>query len=270
MTLIAQAKQLISAVDWRSRAKAALIHLGGSITVAALAAALVFTLWYPWPYRDISGGTELFALLVSVDVVLGPLLTLAVFDTRKPVAELRRDLGVVALLQLAALGYGLHTTFIARPVVLALEGDRFRAVTALEVVHADLGKAPPGLRTLSLSGPRPVRTIMPADGNDKFDAIQLGLAGIDLGMQPKYWKVWDDAGRTEALASAKPLAKLMGLRPTHHAELTAALERTGRAVDAMVYLPLLARRTDWVVLLDAHSGEIAGFAPLDGFDGGTK
>jgi hypothetical protein len=36
-------------------------------------------------------------------------------------------------------------------------------------------------------------------------------------------------------------------------------------VQDLVYLPLLARRTDWVVLLDAHSGEVVALAPIDGF-----
>lgn len=255
----------MTAFDWRSRSKAAFIHLAGSLAVAALAAALVFTFWYPWPYRIISGGTELFALLVSVDVALGPLLTFAIFDRRKKRRALRRDLGVVVLMQLAALGYGLHTTFIARPAVLALEGDRFRAVPALAVVEAELPEAPPGLQTLSLNGPHTVRTVMPGDGDEKFDAIQLGLAGIDLGMQPKYWRNWDEAGRREALASAKPLTNLLQRQPTRRAEVEAALAYSGRPVKAMVYLPLLARRTDWVVLLDGHSGNIVGFAPLDGF-----
>ena len=79
--------------------------------MALLAAALVFGLWYPYPYREISGGRELFFIIVAVDVVMGPLLTFAVFNRKKPLKELKRDLGVIVLLQLAALGYGLWTVF---------------------------------------------------------------------------------------------------------------------------------------------------------------
>jgi hypothetical protein len=265
MTAALQAPPTRAASAWRSRATAALIHLGGSAAVAALAATLVFTLWYPWPYRIVSGGAELFALLVSVDIVLGPLATFAVFDRRKPWAVLRRDLGVIVLLQVAALGYGLHTTFVARPAVLALEGNRFRAVQALAVEESELPKAPPELRSLSLSGPRTVRTVMPADGNEKFEAIQLGLAGIDLGMQPRFWRPWDEAGRREALASARPLALLLARQPLRSAEIDSALARTGVPEKELVYLPLVARRTDWVVLLHVQSGDIVGFAPIDGF-----
>ena len=60
--------------------KAALVHLSGSLLVAVMAASLVFGLWYPYPYRELSGGRDLFFLVVAVDVVCGPLLTLVLFN----------------------------------------------------------------------------------------------------------------------------------------------------------------------------------------------
>ena len=80
------------------RARAALVHFALSLVVAAAGALLVFVVWYPTPFREISGGRELFLLVVSVDVVLGPVITLAIFDRRKPWVELRRDLVVVVAL----------------------------------------------------------------------------------------------------------------------------------------------------------------------------
>jgi hypothetical protein len=68
---------------------------------------LVFLVWYPNPYREISGGRELFLILVTVDVILGPLITLSIFNPVKAWKVLRRDLAIVGLIQLAALGYGM-------------------------------------------------------------------------------------------------------------------------------------------------------------------
>ena len=99
---------------WKERLRASGIHLGISLCIAALAAALVFWLWYPYPYREISGGRELFFLVVAVDVVMGPLITLTIFNRAKPRSELLMDFAVVALLQFAALGYGLWAVFAAR------------------------------------------------------------------------------------------------------------------------------------------------------------
>ena len=97
--------------NFEERLRASGIHLGISLAISVMAAALVFGLWYP--YREISGGRDLLMLLVAVDVVMGPLITLAIFNRAKPRRELFLHLTVVGLLQLAALGYGLWTVFAA-------------------------------------------------------------------------------------------------------------------------------------------------------------
>lgn len=149
---------------WKDRLKASGIHFGISLVIALLAAALVFGLWYPYPYREISGGRELFFIVVMVDVILGPLITLTVFNRAKPWRELRRDLAIVALIQLSALGYGVWTVFVARPVHLVFEYDRFRVVHAVDVPPELLAKAPRDVDALPLMGPtllslRPFRCV---------------------------------------------------------------------------------------------------------------
>ena len=128
-----------------SRLKAAGIHLGISALIAGMAAALVFGLWYPWPYRSASGGQALFLLIMSVDLVLGPALTFVVFNRSKTKSHLVRDLAVIATLQLAGLAYGLYTVYLARPVAVVFEVDRFRVVSAVEVRHEELPQALPAL-----------------------------------------------------------------------------------------------------------------------------
>ena len=124
----------------RSRFKAFAIHLGISALVAASAAALVFLVWFPYPFREISGGQSLFGLVVAVDVVLGPLLTWVVFDRRKPRSELVRDLAVISLIQMAALLYGLATVYQVRPLYLVHEVDRFRVIAQADFLGADVDK----------------------------------------------------------------------------------------------------------------------------------
>jgi len=248
---------------WAERLRAAGIHLGLSLAVALLAAGLVFGLWYPMPFREISGGRELFLLIVAVDVVIGPVITLAVFDRRKPWRELRRDLAVVGLLQLAALGYGLHTVFEARPVVLALEGSRLRVVRAIDLPPEQLAKAPPELRELPLWGHRTVAA-RSLKVEEVFESVQLGLAGVDLGMRPDFW-LPESATADEIRRAAKPLDELRKRYPARAAELDQAVQATGRPAGQLRYLPLLSRRTDFVALIDAGSAEVVGHAPFDGF-----
>ncbi|MEZ5719707.1 MAG: hypothetical protein R3E55_15010 [Burkholderiaceae bacterium] len=44
----------------------------------------VVFVWYPWPYDEFSGGRSLFLMLIGVDVVCGPLLTLLLVTETKP------------------------------------------------------------------------------------------------------------------------------------------------------------------------------------------
>src|SRR5688500_10809635 len=104
-----------------ARFKAAGIHLSLSALIGALAALLVFGLWYPGAYSAMAGGQGLFIILVSVDLVLGPALTFVAFNTRKPRNLLVRDIITIALLQLAGLAYGLYTAYLVRPVALVYE-----------------------------------------------------------------------------------------------------------------------------------------------------
>ncbi|WP_284618278.1 TfpX/TfpZ family type IV pilin accessory protein [Aquabacterium humicola] len=255
----------LPALDLRTRIKAALIHLSGSAFVAGIAAALIFLLWYPWPYAALSGGSKLFLLITGVDIVLGPAITFAIFDLRKGWPHLRRDLAVIVVLQLAALGYGMHTMYLARPVALALESNRFRVVAANDVIAEELGQAPAELRALSITGPRQLRTITPTDADELMKSIEMALAGADLGTRPKYWRAWDDTARRETRENGKPLKVLRTRYPARAAELDEAVARSGRSDDQLVFVPVISRHADWVALIDKASGDVVGFAPFNAY-----
>ncbi len=262
-TLPPNAAPPASGFDLASRLRAAGIHLALSASVALLAAALVFFVWYPVPFREVSGGRELFLLVVAVDVALGPLITFAVFNRNKPGRELKRDLAVVALLQLGALGYGLHTVFVARPVAVVLEVDRLRVVTAADLEGQDVSRALPEWQTQPAWGIR-VAAARRANDDEKLAAIDMALQGVDIGMRPVFWRPAAEAPAAIA-AAAKPMSALAARYPGRAGELTQTLASTGRTAEQLGFLPLVARRSDWVALIDTASGQIAGYAPFDGF-----
>lgn len=255
---------LIGNLDFKVRAKAAALHLALSLGVAALAALLVFGLWYPYPYRDSSGGRELFLLLVTVDVILGPLITLTVFNRKKPRSQLVRDLAVVGLIQLAALAYGLWTVCVARPVHLVYENDRFTVVHAIDVPVELLSQAPAEVQKMPLTGPtllalRPFR-----DANEKGEATLMALQGLALSARPDLWQAYDQA-RPRVLAAAKPLAELKQRFPTQQGLIDAAVQASQQPANQLVYLPMVERKSFWTVLLDAETAEVRGFIELDSF-----
>lgn len=240
------------------------IHLLGSLLFAALSAGLVFGLWYPYPYRELSGGRELFLLIVSVDVVSGPLLTLVLFNPAKPRAELWRDLGLVVLIQLSAMGYGLWTVWQARPLFLVQEVDRFKVVAAPDFRGASTAELPDALQPGWFSGPVTVGIREPRDTQERqavmFESLQ---GGRDFAERPEFYLPYQGAIALMSLKYAKPLAVFLQKQPAQEAVARALAAKQGVDMAQWLYLPVLARQ-DWVAILDKQ-GQIQGFLRGDGF-----
>ena len=96
-------------------------HLLISLILAAIILYVVFFHWYPEPLFQ-AGGKHGLIILLSVDMVLGPLLTLIVFEKDKP--KLKMDLMIIGILQAACLSAGLWFVYNEKPdlVVLAENG----------------------------------------------------------------------------------------------------------------------------------------------------
>lgn len=250
---------------WKERSVAAGWHLLASTAVAALAALLVFWVWYPYPYGELAGGNGLFRLLVTVDVIMGPLLTFVVFNRAKPRKELWRDLSVIAVLQLAALGYGVHTVYQARPVYLVHEVDRFRVVTAPDIDPADLPQAAETFRALPVFGIRVIGLRPTRDAAESLQSLQSALAGKDISFMPQRWQELDDANRAQIRQRAKDLAYLR----LKAGASTQALDRmavdSGVPPERVIALPLVGRRDDWSVIMDSRDLRILGYLPIDSF-----
>ena len=249
---------------WGDRLKASGIHLGISLVVAALAALLVFGIWYPYPYREISGGRELFLLVITVDVILGPMITLAVFNRKKPRSELRRDLTIVALLQLGALGYGLWTVYVARPVHMVFEIDRFRVIHAIDVPEELLAKTPAGIDALPITGPTTLSVRPFKNSTESFDATMAALQGLNLGARPDLWQAYA-LGKPDVLKVAKPAALIKTRFANQAKDIDAVLAAAARNAENTVYVPMAGRKSFWTVFLDPQTADIVAYMPLDSF-----
>src|SRR6185436_15534923 len=66
-----------------NRRQAAGVHFALSVVIAATVLAALLLVWYPQPYFRLAGGAGLMIILIGVDVVMGQLMTLVVFDPSK-------------------------------------------------------------------------------------------------------------------------------------------------------------------------------------------
>lgn len=248
----------------RAASFAAFIHLSGSLLVAALAGVLMFAFWYPFPYRELAGGRELFLLVVFVDIVLGPLLTLVLFAPSKIPKELWRDLTIVVVLQLCALGYGVWTVWQARPLFLIAEVDRFKVISRPALEDGSVEALPLSLQPHRFSGPITAAIREPKDLNEKntvlFESIQ---GGRDYGERPDFYIPYEGAAALKILKRARPLEPFLQKYPLQRTSAQEFASKAGLRLELLLYLPVVARQ-EWVAILD-DKGMVIGFLKGDGF-----
>ena len=120
------------------RLQAAGLHLLGSGMVIGAFLWLVYAYWYLPPYQIVYSTLDVVKILIAVDLVLGPLMTLIVFNVAKPRKELVRDLSLILALQLGALSWGVYVTYSVRPQFLAFVGNTVYAVNGRDINLAEL------------------------------------------------------------------------------------------------------------------------------------
>lgn len=259
----------------RATAPWALRHLVLSVFIAGLVALLVIGAWFPPPFLEISGGLSLFALITAVDVVCGPALTLLLLHPAKTKKALAVDMALIALVQLSALGYGVHTLSAARPIALVFEVDRYRVLS-----HADLDLTRPEVipgwaRPWGFEPPRMLGVRSARTAEEKFASVEASLQGIEPSQRPDWWQDYA-LSAPQAKTRARSLAVLLSMHPQQRQRIAAAAAQAAqqpgaqeatRAEDLM-WLPLVGRRTsDWVAFIDPHTARIRGYVKADGFGG---
>jgi hypothetical protein len=245
----------------KNRFQAFALHLSGSALVALTSAALVFLVWYPVPLAAAAGVTSIFLILLTVDVVVGPVITMLVFNLKKP--ELKRDLLIVLLLQLGALAYGLHTVFIARPVYLVFAADRFDMVYANEMTSEKLARVKdPRFQSLPLGRPEFIAAKRPADAKARADLLIGALTGgDDLAQSPQYYLPLSEQ-KSQLLSRLQPLDKLKGYNLHSKDEVERVLHDFAGRAGGVGYVPVRGKVEDLTAIVARDTGDVLDIVPL--------
>jgi hypothetical protein len=236
-----------------TRWQASGLHLLISIAVAAAVLTLMLSLWYPGPLFEAAGGNDLLFILVGVDVVVGPLITLVIFRSGKP--GLKFDLAVIGVLQISALVYGMHAVYQARPAFIVFVADQFQVASAAQLDPEELAKAKyPEFRQPPLGGPMLAFADLPTDPKELRQFALVGMAGHDLQEFPRLYVPYAER-IADVLAKSWPLARMRQLEPQSAKVVDAWLAQSGTREADVRYVPLRARRAWIAVLIDAKTAQ---------------
>ncbi len=224
-----------------SRFKAFAIHFAISFVIFLIILYFILVQWYPEPLFSTDGGWRVIRIIVGVDLILGPVLTLIVFKSGKK--GLKFDLSMIALVQFLALSWGVWTTYIERPAAIIYTLDFFTPVPAYQL--AEQGITAKELKKFGDTWPIIIYSDIPKEKQQ--EALYKAMrAGKPLYLLTEYYTKFSKEQAPVLKENSMNLEKYVGKRPELKKLYQHALTKTAKT--NISYLALHSREK-WVTVI---------------------
>ncbi len=230
-------------------------HLFISLIIALLAMVLVLCIWSPLPLAKAVGVIPIFLMMIVINVIIAPLLSLIVYKEGKK--TLKADLSIIVILQILALGYGVYSIEGGRPVWVAYNVDRFELVRKNEVITDHIEQALPQFQDTPWFKPQYVAVKFATDVNQRNDDMFSEVfGGISIAQKPERYVNINQA-KSQLQQRAKSLKEL-----NHYNDVQQVNYILSKHPQANAFVPLKANAVDMVVLINKEKGEVVKIVDL--------
>ena len=237
----------------RFRLKAFSLHLLSSATALTLILGSLYFGWYRWPGWHLTDVTTVVLVMVCVDVVLGPTLTLIIASQKKSRRELTRDIGMIVVVQLCALIYGSVSLWNGRPLYYAFSENILQLVQAydIEAKDAEIGRQQnPALAPHWYSLPRWIWAPLPQNAEESRKIVVSAVTGgDDVTSMPKYFKPWED-GLPSLRSQLKKVDDVPYFAKSQKKKLKERMRAAGLPDDQLNTMPLTGRGYPLLAVFD--------------------
>jgi hypothetical protein len=249
----------------RFRLKAFSLHLLSSASVLTLILGCLYFGWYRWPGWFLTDVTHVVLVMICVDVVLGPSLTLIIANQRKSRRELTRDIGIIVAVQLCALTYGSVSLWNGRPLYYAFSENILQLVQAYDIDanEAKLGRQQnPALAPQWYSLPRWIWAPLPQNAEVAKKIVTSTITGgDDVISMPRYFRRWEE-GLPSLRGQLRKADDVPYFAKSQKKALKERMKAAGFADDQLDTMPLTGRGHPLLAVFDPSSLKIvAVFTP---------
>lgn len=246
----------ISKSTWLYKFKASGIHFSLSAGIFSVFMYMIFAHWYPLPFFHTDGGWEGVRIMIGVDLVLGPVLTLIVFHPKKTRRQLLIDIGTISVIQLSALAWGGWTVYQQHPAVILHWEGRFMPVTP--AILATSGK---GVSDLDRFGPERPRILVGKEPVTKEELKQQLVrlkSGVHVLAQTELYRPLD--GNEESLYyDQNSVKRQFDQNPDLAHRLEMFLKDQNQTADHYHYKYYFGRYRRAILVLDKHNKVVTLF-----------
>lgn len=241
-----------------NRYKAFAIHACISMAVVGIFLFLTFYIWYPSPLFTVEGAKFPLQILVTIDVILGPLLTLIVFNPKKK--ELKFDLAVIASIQLAAFIYGANVIYSERPAFVAFAVDFFTVIPQGEADTLEMDKLDTTLVKRNDFGPTYVYAELPTDPEANtqlmFEVITEGKH--DIQKRPEFYRDYSSHIKNN-YSRAIDLTAFGEKHPDAKPLINDFFTTQGLQASDVAAFPLKGKHRDLILVINKSTTAVAGY-----------
>ena len=237
------------------RLKFFLCHLLISIIIALIVTGIIFFIWYPSPLAQAVGVTHLFIMLILIDLIVGPLMTLLIY--KKDINAFKMDLSIIIIIQIAALVYGLHSITQGRPAWIVFNQNKFELIRVNDQFIENTEHINENFQNVSWTGPQYAASIHSQNMKQREDDLFMdALGGVSLAQRPERYVTLSHV-KQEIQQHSKVLDNL---KKYNDVKLVEKILK--QHPEATAYLPLKANKLDMVILLNKKEGSIVNIVNL--------
>jgi len=242
-----------------SRFQAFAIHLLISSIVLGSFLAFVFLVWYPQPFFVVEGLVQIVWVLVGVDIVLGPALTLVVFKTGKP--GLKRDLSIIAAIQIIGFIYGANTFYQEKPYFAVFyDSDYFEVIPASTI--KDISKIDPDLNHSKFGGPIIVFVDPPTEIDDLTIILEdMKKGGPSIHLRPEYYRPLK-GHINKVFRLSRNLDELQKI-PANNAAISQFKTEYGERIADFVYFPIAGSLASRLLVIDRGTEAVVDYININ-------
>jgi len=242
-----------------SRFQAFAIHLFISSVVLGSFLAFVFLVWYPQPFFVVEGLVQIIWVLVGVDIVLGPALTLVVFKTGKP--GLKRDLSIIAAIQIIGFIYGANTFYEERPAFAVFYDSDYFDVIPVSGMKG-LGKLDPALKHSNIGGPTIVYVEQPTAIDDlKIILEDMKQGGPSIHLRTEYYRPLK-GHINKVFRLSRDLDELQKI-PANESAISRFKTEYGERIADFVYFPITGSLTSRLLVIDSRTESVVDYININ-------
>lgn len=238
------------------RLKAFLVHFSASVAAALGLTAAFMLFLFPMPYFTADGGWQGIRLVIAIDIVIGPLLTLIVFSPGKARSKIIFDMTVIVLLQISAFSWGLWNIYSVRPDSVVFVDGVFMTISA------DLAENYPApyRRIAEKESGRPFYVVVDLpDGMNERQQMRVEALRTQIPLYRKFdlMKPLGEETRPELETSVPMLSKLLDAESLAEVENWAAAR--GRKTEDYFFVKTVCRFGKIVLAIGRADLKVEGY-----------